>query len=55
MVERKGQVFVDEQVIIMQLRWVLWSQRARFVYYSQIYSASRGGAWRWFFFFVASL
>ena len=50
MVECKGQVFVDERVIIMQLRWVLWSRRARFVYYSQIYGASRGGAWRWFFF-----
>ena len=29
MTERKGQVFVDERAIIVQLRWVLWSQRAR--------------------------
>ena len=29
MVERKGQVFVHERAIIVQLRWVLWSQRAR--------------------------
>ena len=29
MAERKGQVFVDEREIIVQLRWVLWKQRAR--------------------------
>ena len=29
MTERKGQVFVDERAIIVQLLWVLWSQRAR--------------------------
>ena len=29
MTECKGQVFVDERAIIVQLRWVLWSQRAR--------------------------
>ena len=29
MAERKGQVFVDERAIIVELRWVLWSQRAR--------------------------
>ena len=29
MAERKGQVFVDERAIIVLLRWVLRSQRAR--------------------------
>ena len=27
--ESKGQVFVDERAIIVQLQWVLWSQQAR--------------------------
>ena len=29
MTERKGQVFVDKRTIIVRLRWVLRSQRAR--------------------------
>ena len=29
MTERKNQVFVGERAIIVQLRWVLWRQRAR--------------------------
>ena len=29
MAESKGQVFVNERAIIVQLLWVLWTQRAR--------------------------
>ena len=60
-------MFVDERAIIVQLPWALWSQRTRagahvtcrladgnlepILDYSQIYSASRGGAWDGRFFF----